>query len=152
MRNLDQQARSGRVRPRCRWSEEGTVSIEFAIIMTAVIIGFFTLMIGAGRVMKQENDVRSATHAAARAASLLDDHGAASANIGSIVDQNLADSGVTCEAHSSAIISGAGDFVPNGFVTVEVSCTARAVGGYGLPANVYSYQATEVIDNYRSQP
>ena len=136
-----------------RRSDRGSVSIEFAIVMTAVILGFFTLIIGAGRVVRQENDVRSATHAAARAASLKNDYATAKADIGSIVAQNLADSGVTCEAHSASIVSGPANFVsPDGFVTVEVSCTARSVGGYGIPANVYSYQATEVIDDYRGQP
>lgn len=137
---------------RLRACDNGSMSIEFAIIMTALIVGFFTLMIGAGRVMQQENDVRSATHAAARAASLRNTHGEASADITNIVNQNLAESGVSCESQTSAIISGAGDFIPSGFVTVEVSCVARPIGGYGLPANTYSYQATEVIDAYRSQP
>lgn len=137
---------------RSRLAERGSISIEFAIVMTAVIVTFFTLMIGAGRIMRQENDVRTAAHAAARAASLRGDYASASVDITSIINQNLADSGVTCETQSGSIVSPAADFIPNGFVTVEVSCTARSVGPFGLPANTYSYQATEVIDNFRSTP
>ncbi len=133
-------------------SDTGSISIEFAIVMSIVIVSFFTLMIGAGRVVSQENDVRSAAHAAARQASLHNTYGDASAAIGAIVDRNLADSGVNCEAQSAAITSAPSDFVPNGFVTVEVICTARSVGGRGIPDNTFSYSATEVIDNFRSTP
>ncbi len=133
-------------------SEDGSISIEFAIVMSITIVTFFTLMISAGRVVSQENDVRSAAHSAARQASLHNTYGDASSAIGDIVDRNLSDSGVNCEAQSAAITSAASDFVPNGFVTVEVTCTARSVGGRGIPANTYSYSATEVIDNFRSTP
>lgn len=133
-------------------SDAGSISIEFAIVMSIVIVTFFTLMISAGRVVSQENDVRSAAHAAARQASLHNSHGEASAAIGPIVERNLSDSGVNCESQSAAVTSGASDFVPNGFVTVEVTCTARPVGSRGIPANTYSYSATEVIDNFRSAP
>ncbi len=132
--------------------EDGSVSIEFAIVMSAVIVGFFSLMIMAGRIMQQESDVRSAAHAAARAASLRDDFAVAEADARAVASRNLAESGVTCSGQSITIVSAPGDFEPSGVVTVRVECTARAVGAFGLPANLYWYEATEVIDDYRGAP
>ncbi len=130
----------------------GSVSVEFAITMSALIISFFTLLIGAGRVMQQENDVRSAAHAAARAASLRDGFADAQVDEDRIAAQNLSESGVSCEDQVAMIVSSAADFVPGGAVTVRVECTARPVGMLGLPANRYRYEATEAIDVFRSQP
>lgn len=135
-----------------RWAERGSVSVEFAITMSALIIGFFTLMIGAGRVMQQENDVRSAAQAAARGASLRDGFGDAEQDVASIVARNLSESGVSCESQRAEIVSSVVDFVPGGAVTVRVECVARPIGSFGLPANRYYYEATEAIDLYRSQP
>ena len=132
--------------------DRGSVSIEFAIVMSAVIVGFFTLMIMAGRIMQQESDVRSAAHAGARAASLRNDFGTAEADARAVATENLIDSGVVCEGQNISIVSAPGDFIPNGVVTVRVECTARSVGVLGLPANLYWYEATEVIDEYRGAP
>lgn len=132
--------------------DRGSVSIEFAIVMSALIVGFFTLMIMAGRIMQQESDVRSAAHAAARAASLRDDYTTAKADAVTVANRNLAESGVVCERQSTTIISPEEEFEPAGVVTVRVECTARAVGSFGLPANFYYYDATEVIDDYRGGP
>lgn len=120
--------------------------------MSALIVGFFTLMIMAGRIMQQESDVRSAAHAAARAASLRDNIDDARADAMAVAAQNLVDSGVVCEGQNTRIVSAPGDFIPSGVVTVRVECTARAVGSLGLPANFYWYEATEVIDDYRGTP
>lgn len=132
--------------------QRGSISVEFAITMSALIIGFFTLMIGAGRIMQQENDVRSAAQAAARAASLRDSYVQAEIDVEAIVATNLSESGVTCEAQRAEIMSPPSRFVPGGVVSVEVECVARPVGTFGLPANTYSYTATEVIDVFRSEP
>ncbi len=139
-------------RLRRRRDERGSVSIEFAIIMSALIVGFFSLMIVAGRIMQQENDVRSAAHAGARAASLRNTYDDAAADVTAIVATNLTDSGVTCEAQNIAIVSGRDVFVPGGWVTVRVECTARTIGTLGLPANRYWHEATETIDVYRGEP
>lgn len=133
-------------------SDRGSASIDFAIVMSALIVGFFTLMIMAGRIMQQESDVRSAAHAAARAASLRDDYASATADAITVANRNLAESGVVCESQSTRIVSPEERFEPAGIVTVRVECTARAVGGLGLPANFYYYDATEVIDDYRGGP
>ncbi len=128
------------------------MSVEFAIVMSAIMVGFFTLMIMAGRIMQQESDVRSAAHAAARAASLRNDFGDAAVDARAVATQNLADSGVVCEGQSVTVVSASSDFVPNGVVTVRVECTARAIGSLGMSANLFWYEATEVIDDYRGAP
>ncbi len=135
--------------------EHGSVSIEFAIVMGAVLVSFVTLMVTAGRILQQENDVRSAAHSAARAASLRDTFGDATNDARRVAGENLADSGVSCVGGGvTTIISSSSDFTPgDGFVTVRVECTARLVGAIGLgPTNVFAYDATEVIDSYRGEP
>ncbi|MGH1489005.1 MAG: TadE/TadG family type IV pilus assembly protein [Acidimicrobiales bacterium] len=139
-------ARSARQRDR------GSVSIEFAIIMSAIIVGFFSLMIVAGRVVRQESDVRSAANAAARAASLRDDFGQARLDAIDVATENLADSGVSCESQLVSIVSPPGEFRPAGFVTVRVECTARSISGMGMSDNLYWYEATEIIEEYRGAP
>lgn len=132
--------------------ERGSVSIEFAILMGALMVGFFSLMIVAGRVVRQENDVRSAANAAARAASLRDDINEARVDAAQVAAENLADSGVSCERQSVSIVSPDSDFRPAGFVTVRVECTARSISGLGLSDNLFWHEATEIIEQYRGDP
>jgi Flp pilus assembly protein TadG len=132
--------------------ERGSLSIEFAILMGAVMVGFFSLMIVAGRVVRQEADVRSAANAAARAASLRDDYSNAETDAIAVAAQNLADSGVSCASQSVSIVSPAVDFQPGGFVTVRVECSAQTIAGLGRSDNVYWYEATEVIEQNRADP
>jgi Flp pilus assembly protein TadG len=132
--------------------ERGSVSLEFAIIMGALIVGFFSLLIVAGRIMQQENDVRSAANAAARAASLRDTYQDALTDARAVGAANLTDSGVSCEDQRITIVTPAADFGPGGVVTVRVECTARSIASIGFPANLYWYQATEVIDGFRGRP
>lgn len=134
-------------------STRGSASIEFAIIMSALIFGFFGLLIVAGRIMQQENEVRSAAEAAARAASLEPTLADATAAAQSVAMENLADTGVNCQAPTVAITSPADEFAPAGFVTVRVDCTAASLGTLsGLPANDYWHEATESIDQFRADP
>ncbi|MEM9565355.1 MAG: TadE/TadG family type IV pilus assembly protein [Actinomycetota bacterium] len=140
---------------RRRWQlrdERGSISIEAAIVFAIVIVTFFGLMIVAGRIINQENKVRSAAHAAARAASLRSTFADASADVDDVANANLADADLGCTDRQVAIVSGPGDFVPGGFVTVEVRCTARVLGVLGMSDNEYAYEATEVIDVYRGDP
>ena len=138
-------------RRRCS-AERGSVAIEFAIVMSALVIGYFSLSIVAGRILREENDARSAAQAAARAASLHNDYDDAVADIESTVAVNLADSGVSCEDPHVSVVSDRVDFGPGGWVTVRVECTARSLGGMGLPDNRYAYEATETIDLFRGEP
>lgn len=136
-------------RPR---GERGSVSIEFAIVMSALIVGYLSLSIVAGRVLRQENDVRSAAQTAARAASLRNDYDDAVAEVESLTAVNLAESGVSCERPEVAVVSDRTDFGPGGWVTVRVECSARSLGGLGLTENRYAYEATETIDLFRGEP
>lgn len=143
----------GTTTERTNRGERGSASIEFAIIMSALIFGFFGLMIVAGRIMQQENEVRSAAEAAARAASLEPTIADATAAAQTVGLENLADAGVNCKGPTVDIISGAGDFIPGGLVTVRVECTAASLGTLsGLPANDFYYDATEAIDEFRADP
>lgn len=142
-----------RTRRRARWrSERGTVSIEAAIVFGAVIVGFFGLLLVGGRIVNQENKVRSAAHAAARAASLRATYADAAADVQVVATANLADADAVCDDPRVSITSGPGDFAPGGFVTVEVRCTADTLGVLGLADNEYAYRATEVIDVFRGDP
>ncbi len=134
-------------------SSRGSASVEFAIIMSALIFGFFGLMIVAGRIMNQQNEVRSAAEAAARAASLEPTLGDATAAAQTVGLENLADAGVNCKSPTVLITSAATDFVPGGRVTVTVQCTAASLGTLsGLPDNDFFHEATEAIDEFRADP
>lgn len=133
-------------------TDRGSVSIEFAILMGALIVGYFTLMIVAGRILQQENDVRSAAQAAARVASLYDTEDEALANATAVALENLSDSGVSCLDQQVSIVAANTDFVPGGRVTIRVECVAGTIGDYGLLADPFVYEATEPIDVFRGDP
>ena len=152
-RRATAKGRTGPARLANRWrSDRGTVSIEAAIVFGAILVGFFSLMVAGGRIVNQENKVRSAAHAAARAASLRGTFSDAVAEAEAVASDNLDEAGLVCTEQAITVTSGAGDFVPGGFVTVEVSCTAQVAGVLDLSDNVYTYPATEVIDEYRGEP
>lgn len=132
-------------------TERGSVSTEFAIVMAAILLGFFALAIYGGRVVQAENDVRSAAHEAARAASLEGSPGGADATARSVALANLTRSGVAC-GPQPAITVDLTQFGPGGQVTVTVDCQASFadVGALGVAsAAVFSASATEIIDTYR---
>ena len=80
-----------------RWIDErGSVSTEMAVVMVAFFAGFLMLVVFAGRVAQAENDVRSAAHQAARAASLTGDPTRAESEARRVVDANLTSSGLSC--------------------------------------------------------
>ena len=137
---------------RRRRSETGSVSTEFAVVMAAVLLGFFALAVYGGRVVQAENDVRSAAHEAARAASLERSPEAADAAARSVAAANLERSGVSCGDAPSVSVD-LNNFRPGGAVTVTVACTASFsdVGSLGVAgSDTFTASATEVIDRYRS--
>ncbi len=134
-----------------RRNERGAISTEFAIIMAAILLSFFALVIYGGRVVQAENDVQSAAHAAARAATLQGSPGAADAAARSVAATNLARSGVACGGGATVGVD-LSRFAPGGQVTVTVTCNA----GFGDVASLgvassrsFTASATEVIDQYR---
>ena len=132
--------------------ERGTVATEFAIVMAVVLVSFVALAIYGGRVVQAENDVQSAAHDAARAASLERSPEAAELAARAVAAQNLAASGVACAGGSSVAVD-LSRFAPGGEVSVTVSCQAdfSDVGTLGVaPSRSFTASATEVIDVYRS--
>lgn len=134
-----------------RHSERGAVSTEFAIVMAVVLASFFALAIYGGRVVQAENDVRSAAHAAARAATLERSPEAAAAAARTVAAANLEHSVVTC-AGGTAVDVDLSRFGPGGDVTVTVTCTASFSDVASLhvgASRAFTASATEVIDLYR---
>ena len=133
-----------------RANERGSVATEFAIVMSAILLGFVALAIYGGRVVQAENDVRSSAQEAARAASLEGSPGAADAAARSIANANLAQAAVSCP--SPLIGVDLSRFEPGGEVTVSITCTTSFgdVGSLGVAdSRRFSASATEVIDQYR---
>lgn len=132
--------------------DRGAVATEFAVVMGVVLVSFFALAVFGGRVVQAENDVRSAAHAGARAASLEQTAAAADLAARASVDANLTASGVVC-ANGLTITVDTALFAPGGQVTVAVACDATFadVGSLGVPGSrTFAASATEVIDRYRS--
>ena len=132
--------------------ERGAVATEFAVLMAVILLSFFALAIYGGRVVQAENDVQSAAHEAARAASLEGTPGAAVTAARQVADANLARSGVACGGGASVSVDTS-QFGPGGQVTVTVTCSASFsdVGSLGVAdVKAFTASATEVIDTYRS--
>jgi Flp pilus assembly protein TadG len=130
------------------------VSTEFAVTMTAFLSAFMLLVVFAGRVAQAENDVRTAVHEAARAASLTNTPEAATAEATRVAHANLTTSGLSC-ANGTDLTVGVGDFRPGGWVTVTVSCSASFsdLAPLAVPGSrTFTNTATEVIDTYRAHP
>ena len=134
-----------------RIDERGAVSTEFAVVMAVVLLSFFALVVYGGRVVQAENDVQSAAHAAARAATLEGTPEGAAAAAQSVATTNLQRSGVAC-AGGAVVNVDVSQFAPGGEVTVTVTCTAdfADVGSLGVGSSgQFTASATEVVDFYR---
>ena len=132
-------------------SERGAVSTEFAIVMAVVLASFFALAIYGGRVVQAENDVRSAAHAAARAATLERTPGEAAAAAQTVAAMNLASSGVACAGGTNVDVD-LSRFGPGGEVTVTVTCNASFADVASLrvgTSRAFTASATEIVDLYR---
>lgn len=135
-----------------RRDENGGVSTEFAVVMTAFLTAFMLLVVFAGRVAQAENDVRGAAQEAARAASLAGTPDQASLQAQQVAAANLTTSGLSC-ANGFDVQVGLDRFQPGGWVSVTITCTASFsdLAGLAVPASrTFSGTATEVIDTYRS--
>ncbi len=132
--------------------DRGAVTSEMAVVMVVFLAGFLMLVIYAGRVGQAENDVRSAAHEAARAATLAASPQEAATRALEVTTTNLSTSGVACDGDPEVIVDTS-NFVPGGWVTVSVACTASFadVTSLGVPGSrTFSATASEVIDVYRS--
>jgi len=136
---------------RCRRrGDGGAVTSEMAVVMVAFLAGFLMLVVYAGRVGQAGNDVRSAAHEAARAASLQASATEAEEAAQQTAASNLSTSGVAC-ADGLSVATDTSNLVPGGTVVVTVSCTASLadVASLNLPGSrTYTASATEVIDAF----
>ena len=142
----------GRWLRHARTDERGAVTSEMAVVMVTFFAGFLMLVVFAGRVGQAENDVRSAAHEAARAATLEGTPEAADARARDVVASNLAASGIACAGGITTDVD-VSNFVPGGWVTVTVTCNASIsdVASLNLPGSrTFTASASEVIDVYRS--
>ena len=131
----------------CR-GDGGAVTSEMAVVMVAFLAGFLMLVVYAGRVGQAGNDVRSAAHEAARAASLQASPARAEDAAQHTAASNLSTSGVAC-ADGLSVTADTSNLVPGGTVTVTVACTASLadVASLNVPGSrTYSASATEVVD------
>ncbi len=118
------------------------------MVMVAFLAGFLMLVVYAGRVGQAGNDVRSAAHEAARAASLQASPARAEDAARHTAGANLSTSGVAC-ADGLSVTADTSNLVPGGTVTVTVSCTASLadVASLNVPGSrTYTASATEVVD------
>lgn len=132
-------------------SERGVLSTELAVVAPFVLVAFVLLVVYAGRTAQTENDVRSAAHEAARAATLEGDPSSAATVARQIAASNLAESGVAC-AHGVTVDVDTSNWAPGGWVEVTVACqTSFAdLAELEVPATrTFVATASEVIDVYR---
>ena len=135
-------------------AERGSVSTEFAVVMTAFLTSFMLLVVFAGRVSSAENNVRSAAQEAARSASLSGTPEGAVVAAQQTAVANLASAGLTCASGLDVAVDTA-QFAPGGWVAVTVSCDTpfSDVASLAVPGvHTFIGTATEVIDTYRSNP
>ncbi|MDH3366928.1 MAG: pilus assembly protein [Gemmatimonadota bacterium] len=137
---------------RARTDERGAVTSEMAVVMVTFFAGFLMLVVFAGRVGQAENDVRSAAHEAARAATLAATPEAADARAREVVASNLAASGIACSGGITTNVD-VSEFQPGGWVTVTVTCNAsfNDVASLNVPGSRnFTASASEIIDVFRS--
>lgn len=135
-----------------RRSDRGAISTELAVVMTPFLAAFVLLVVFAGRFAQAENDVRSATHDAARAASLMSSPTRAENEARRIAEANLTTSGLSCRNGLDVAVDTA-EFRPGGWVAVTVTC--HAAFGDLAPLEVpgsraFASTSTAIIDTYRA--
>ena len=131
--------------------QRGAISTEFAVIMTPFIAAFVLLIVFAGRVAQAENDVRSASHDAARAASLTANPTRAEEQARRAAVADLTTSGMSCRNGLDVVVDTT-EFHPGGWVAVTVTCHASFgdVASLAVPGErTFTATATAVIDTYR---
>ena len=130
--------------------ERGSASVELVLI-TPVLIMFLLLVVGLGRLALAKQEVTSAAHDAARAASLERDTGASAGRGRAAAERALADRGMSC-ASLNVDIDTSG-YRSGGQVRAEVVCVA-ALGDLalsGLPGSkTYRAQAVVPIEQYKA--
>jgi Flp pilus assembly protein TadG len=130
-------------------SERGSIAVEMAILAPALIF-LLLLVVYAGKVAEANGNVERAASEAARAASLRQHPGDATADAHTAAQQNLSAAGVPCAKLDTVVDTS--NFGAGGTVTVTVHCQASMadVSLLGVPgARTFSARAVEVIDVHR---
>ncbi|MCC6437899.1 MAG: pilus assembly protein, partial [Acidimicrobiales bacterium] len=125
---------------------------EMAAVMVAFLGGFLLLVVFAGRVAQAENDVRSAAHAAARAASLSGNPARAETAARQAAEANLTTSGMSCRRGLDITVD-LDQYRPGGWVGVTIRCRASFsdVATLAVPGErAFTATSVEVIDTYRA--
>ena len=132
--------------------ERGLLTTELAVVMFPFIVSCVAIVTYAGRIAQAEGDVQQAAQQAARAATLTGNPGSAVSVGTTVADPNLATARVAC-AGGHTIVVHTDNFVPGGFVRVDVTCIATFsdISRLGVPGqHTFTTTATEIIDFYRS--
>ena len=129
--------------------ERGSVAVEVAVVAPAFVF-LMLLVVYAGRVSEADATIHRATSEAARAASMRQHPGDATADAEAVARENLATAGIHCSTLTVGVDSS--EFRPGGRVAVTVACTASMadVTLLGVPGTrTFSARSVEVIDRYR---
>ncbi len=138
--------------------EKGSLAIELAVIAPILIVGFLLLIVYSGRITQVENDLKSAAHSAARAASITNDAAGAYNAASASAESNLTFSDLNCEnsASSQLQVSWNENFdeaLGLRAVTVKLVCTVSLSDFVflGVPGSrTFEATASEVIDRFRA--
>lgn len=130
--------------------DRGSVAVEVAVIAPA-FVALMLLVVFAGRISEAEGTVQRAATEAARAASLRQHPGDATADAKRVAEANLSAAGVACLDLQLDVDTS--KFHPGGTVAVEITCVASMadVTLLGVPGTrTFTARTVEVIDRYRS--
>ena len=131
-------------------SERGDSGPLEMVILMPVLLALFALVVLFGRATTADTDVEHAARVGARAAAAAQSMSGATARATTVVDESLADSGLSCAERSVAV---SGSMQPGGRVTVTVRCVASLadVTKYGfIPGSrTLTATASEVVDATR---
>jgi len=130
-------------------NEVGSVAVEVAVIAPA-LVALLLLVVFAGRVAQADGDVRRASAAAARAASLRQDPAGAEDAAREAAAANVAASRVACGQLDTAVDTSR--FAAGGTVAVTVRCTASLadVSLLGVPGSrTFTSRSVAVLDRFR---
>jgi Flp pilus assembly protein TadG len=133
-------------------SQRGSMAVE-VVLLTPVLVGCVLTIAGGARYVDARNQVDSAAHIAARAASLTAGPEAAADAGQAAAHDALAQRGRACTALDIHVDTS--DFQPGGTIKATVTCTTDLsdVVGYGLPGfRTFTATATVPIEFHRTAP
>lgn len=107
------------IRPR---GEDGNIAVELSIVLPVLLL-FFLLAVGWGRIGHAREEVQVAAAQAARAASLDRDPATVQASAHDAAEASLTGDNLSCA--QLQVVTDASDDVPGGLVKVSVTCTVE---------------------------